>query len=163
TIDLLENERGLSTGIDRTLRLDWAPAREHVQKYGMRNSNCMAVAPTATRANMAGCLPSMEPIYKNLYVKSNFNGEFTVINRYLVEDLKKLNLWNQDIIEKLKYYDGSVQRIFEIPPEVRARYKEVFEIDPHWIVKHAAYAGKWIDQSQSVNIFTASESGKYIS
>jgi ribonucleoside-diphosphate reductase alpha chain len=163
TIALLEEERGLSTGINRTARMDWAPVREHVAKYGMRNSNVMAIAPTATIANISGSLPSIEPIYKNLYVKSNFSGEFTIINRYLVEDLKKLNLWNQDIIDKLKHYEGSVQRIYEIPPEVRAKYQEVFEIDTHWIVKHAAYRAKWIDQSQSVNIFTTAESGKYIS
>jgi ribonucleoside-diphosphate reductase alpha chain len=122
----------------------------------------MAIAPTATIANISGCLPSIEPIYKNLYVKSNFSGEFTVINRYLVEDLKKLKLWNQTIIDKLKYYEGSVQRIYEIPAEVRAKYQEVFELDTHWIVKHAAHRGKWIDQSQSINIFTSTESGKYI-
>jgi len=163
TVDLLESERGMSTGIDRTSRMDWAPVREAVAKHGMRNSNVMAIAPTATIANISGCLPSIEPIYKNLYVKSNFSGEFTIINRYLVEDLKQLNLWNQAIIDKLKHYEGSVQRIYEIPPEIRAKYQEVFELDTHWIVKHAAYRGKWIDQSQSVNIFTSTESGKYIS
>jgi ribonucleoside-diphosphate reductase alpha chain len=129
----------------------------------MRNSNVMAIAPTATIANISGCLPSIEPIYKNLYVKSNFSGEFTIVNRYLVEDLKKLGLWTREIMDKLKFYEGSVQRIYEIPPEVRAKYQEVFELDAHWIVKHAAYRGKWIDQSQSVNIFTSTESGKYIS
>ena len=163
TIDLLEAERGMSTGIDRTARMDWAPVRAFVKKHGMRNSNVMAIAPTATIANISGCLPSIEPIYKNLYVKSNFSGEFTVINRYLVEDLRKLKLWTPAIIDKLKFYEGSVQRIYEIPAEIRAKYQEVFEIDAHWIVKHAAYRGKWIDQSQSVNIFTSTESGKYIS
>ena len=162
THELLESERGISTGIPRASRLDWAPVREHVAQYGMRNSNCLAIAPTATIANIAGALPSIEPIYKNLYVKSNFSGEFTVINKYLVRELRRLDLWNPDIIEKLKYYDGSVQRILEIPPEVRARFKEVFEIDAHWIVKHAAHRAKWIDQSQSVNIFTRSESGPFI-
>ncbi len=163
TIDLLEAERGMSTGIGRSSRLDWSSVREHVKKHGMRNSNVMAIAPTATIANISGCLPSIEPIYKNLYVKSNFSGEFTIINRYLVEDLRKLGLWSQTIIDKLKYYEGSVQRIYEIPAEVRAKYQEVFELDAHWIVKHAAYRGKWIDQSQSVNIFTSTESGKFIS
>jgi ribonucleoside-diphosphate reductase alpha chain len=163
TIDLLEAERGMSTGIDRTSRMDWTPVRESVKKNGMRNSNMMAIAPTATIANISGCLPSIEPIYKNLYVKSNFSGEFTIINRYLVEDLKKIGLWTREIMDKLKFYEGSVQRIYEIPPEIRAKYQEVFELDTHWIVKHAAYRGKWIDQSQSVNIFTSTESGKYIS
>lgn len=163
TIDLLEAERGMSTGVNRTMRLNWKALKEKVAKTGMRNSNVMAIAPTATIANISGCLPSIEPIYKNLYVKSNFSGEFTIINKFLVEDLKKLNLWNQTIVEKLKYYEGSVQRIYEIPAEIRAKYQEVFELDTHWIVKHAAHRGKWIDQSQSVNIFTSTESGKYIS
>jgi ribonucleoside-diphosphate reductase alpha chain len=162
TIDLLEAERGMSTGINRSSKLDWKPVRDHVKKHGMRNSNVMAIAPTATIANISGCLPSIEPIYKNLYVKSNFSGEFTIINRYLVDDLKHLGLWKQEIIDKLKFYEGSVQRIYEIPAEVRAKYQEVFELDTHWIIKHAAYRGKWIDQSQSINIFTSTESGKYI-
>ena len=128
----------------------------------MRNSNCCAIAPTATIANIAGCLPSVEPIYKNVYVKSNFSGEFTVINQYLVHDLKELALWNDVMLEKIKYYDGSVQRMYEIPAMLREKYKETFEIDPVWILRHAAYRGKWIDQSQSINIFTASKSGKAI-
>ncbi|MCR4328190.1 MAG: ribonucleoside-diphosphate reductase subunit alpha [Patescibacteria group bacterium] len=162
TLKLLEEERGIPTGIDISSQLDWTPVRESVRKHGMRNSNCLAIAPTATIANISGCLPSIEPIYKNLYVKSNFSGEFTIINRYLVEDLKALNLWNDDIADKIKYYDGSVQKIQDIPEELRARYKEVFEIDSHWIIAHAAQRGKWIDQSQSVNIFTSSESGARI-
>ena len=128
----------------------------------MRNSNCMAIAPTATIANIAGCLPSIEPIYKNLYVKSNFSGEFTIINKNLVEDLQALNLWSQEMLDKIKYYDGSIQNIFEIPADIRAKYKEVFEIDPYWLILHAAYRGNWIDQSQSLNIFTSSQSGPLI-
>jgi ribonucleoside-diphosphate reductase alpha chain len=143
--------------------MDWAPVREHVKAHGMRNSNTMAIAPTATIANIAGCVPSIEPIYKNMYVKSNFSGEFTIINRFLVSDLKEIGLWDEDMMEKVKYYDGSVQSIQDIPADVRARYKEVFEIDSIWIVKHAAHRGKWIDQSQSVNVFTTSTSGKQIS
>ena len=162
TLKLLEKERGIETGVDLSRHMDWTPVREHVKQYGMRNSNTMAIAPTATIANICGCLPSIEPIYKNLYVKSNFSGEFTVINEYLVIELKNLGLWNDETMEKLKYYDGSIQRIMSIPAEVRERYKEVFEIDAHWIVTHAAHRGKWIDQSQSVNIFTSSESGKFI-
>jgi ribonucleoside-diphosphate reductase alpha chain len=163
TLDLLELERGVSTGVDRRSALDWTPVREHVKAHRMRNSNTMAIAPTATIANIAGCVPSIEPIYKNMYVKSNFSGEFTIINRFLVNDLKELGLWDEDMMEKVKYYDGSVQSIQEIPAEVRARYKEVFEIDSIWIVKHAAHRGKWIDQSQSVNVFSTSTSGKQIS
>jgi ribonucleoside-diphosphate reductase alpha chain len=123
----------------------------------------MAIAPTATIANIAGCFPSVEPIYKNIYVKSNFSGEFTIVNSRLVTELKRRGLWSEDFVEKLKYHDGSLQRIAGIPPELKSRFKEVFEIDPRWIVRHAAVRGKWIDQSQSINIFTTSTSGKFIS
>jgi ribonucleoside-diphosphate reductase alpha chain len=163
TIELLEKERGESTGISTFGRMDWEPVRAHVKEHGMRNSNTMAIAPTATIANISGALPSIEPIYKNLYVKSNFSGEFTVINRFLVKDLKKLDMWTPNMLDKLKYYDGSVQKISELPEDIRDYYKEVFEIDTHWIIKHAAHRQKWIDQSQSVNIFTNSSSGKAIS
>jgi len=163
TVALLEDERGLTTDIDRRSSMDWTPVRDSIRRNGMRNSNCMAVAPTATIANISGCIPSIEPIYKNIYVKSNFSGEFTIINRHLVRDLQALGLWDDDMFQKLKYYDGSVQAITEIPPALRAKYKEVFEIEPRWIVRHAAHRGKWIDQSQSVNIFTTSLSGKAIS
>ncbi len=162
TVALLEAERGMSTDVSMVSHIDWTPVREHIKQHGMRNSNCMAIAPTATIANIAGCLPSIEPIYKNLYVKSNFSGEFTVINDALVHDLKELGLWNDVMLEKLKYYDGNIQRIDEIPQHLKDRYKETFEIDPSWIIMHAARRGKWIDQSQSINIFTASESGKFI-
>lgn len=163
TIGLLEKERGLPTGVERTTTLDWTPVREHVAAHGMRNSNTMAIAPTATIANIAGCVPSIEPIYKNMYVKSNFSGEFTIINKYLVKELKSRNMWDDELMEKIKYYDGSVQLIAEIPDYLKAKYKEVFEIDATWIIKHAAHRGKWIDQSQSVNIFTTTTSGKMIS
>jgi ribonucleoside-diphosphate reductase alpha chain len=163
TLDLLEKERGIETGVDRKATLDWKKLKSHVKKYGMRNSNCMAIAPTATIANISGCFPSIEPIYKNLYVKSNFSGEFTVINHYLVEDLKKLNLWNAQMLGKIKYYNGSIQNITEIPVQIRSRYKEAFEIEPIWVIKEAAYRAKWLDQSQSVNLFTSTTSGQAIS
>ncbi|MCH7548454.1 MAG: ribonucleoside-diphosphate reductase subunit alpha, partial [Candidatus Krumholzibacteriota bacterium] len=163
TLTMLEEERGRETGVDKSVRMDWTPVREHVERHGMRNSNMMAIAPTATIANIAGCVPSIEPIYKNMYVKSNFSGEFTIINKYLVEDLEALDMWNEKIMEKVKFYDGSVQSIPEIPAELKRKYKEVFEIDGKWIVTHAAHRGKWIDQSQSVNIFSTSLSGKTIS
>jgi ribonucleoside-diphosphate reductase alpha chain len=163
TVALLEEERGLPTGVDKRARLDWTPVREHVARHGMRNSNCMAIAPTATIANIAGCFPSVEPIYKNIYVKSNFSGEFTIVNSRLVDELKRRGLWSEEFVEKLKYHDGSLQRIAGIPAELKSRFKEVFEIDPKWIVRHAAVRGKWIDQSQSINIFTTSTSGKLIS
>ena len=163
TLKLLEEERGISTELDLSARMDWAPLREHVRIFGMRNSNCMAIAPTATNANINGCVPSIEPIYKNVYTKSNFSGEFTVINDYLVGDLQRLGIWDSAMIEKLKYYDGSVQKILEIPEGLRVKYKEVFEIDSQWLVRHTAYRGKWIDQSQSFNIFTNTKSGKLLS
>jgi ribonucleoside-diphosphate reductase alpha chain len=162
TVELLESERGIQTNVDRRSSMDWTPVRESVRRNGMRNSNCMAVAPTATIANIAGCIPSIEPIYKNIYVKSNFSGEFTIVNRHLVRDLQDLGLWDEEMIQRLKYYDGSVQNIPEIPAALRSRYKEVFEIESIWILRHAAHRGKWIDQSQSVNIFTTSTSGRHI-
>jgi ribonucleoside-diphosphate reductase alpha chain len=134
--------------------------REQVKQYGMRNSNTMAVAPTATISNIAGCIPCIEPIYKNLYVKANMTGEFTVVNTYLVEDLKQLGLWDNDMLELLKYYDGSVQFIERIPAHLKAKYKEVFEIDAEWLIDITAARGKWVDQSQSHNVFLKGVSGK---
>ncbi len=162
TLDLLESERGQAIEVPRAGKLDWAPVREAVKAHGMRNSNCMAIAPTATIANISGCYPSIEPIYKNIYVKSNMSGEFTVVNRYLVNDLKALGLWNQGMLEELKAHDGSVQGIAIIPRHLRDKYKTAFDIEPEWFIRHAAYRGKWIDQSQSLNIFTSSTSGPRI-
>ena len=163
TIDLLEKERGQKIEVNRTVRLDWAPVREHVQKYGMRNSNTMAIAPTATIANISGCFPCIEPIYKNLYVKSNMSGEFTVVNKYLVQDLKDAGLWNQDMLDQLKYFDGNIQMVETIAQEIKDKYKEAFEIDPLWLVEVTAARGKWIDQSQSHNVFMKGVSGKKMS
>ena len=160
TIDLLEQERDIKIDIPRKERLDWKQVREHVKKFGMRNSNTMAIAPTATISNIAGCIPCIEPIFKNIYVKSNISGEFTVVNSYLVNDLKKFGLWNEEMLEQLKYYDGSVGLIPLIPQNLKDKYKEAFEIDAEWIIKHAAARGRWIDQSQSVNIFMKGTSGK---
>jgi ribonucleoside-diphosphate reductase alpha chain len=115
TLDLLERERGIKVESTRTAKLDWRPVREHVQEYGMRNSNTMAIAPTATISTIAGCFPCIEPIYKNIYVKSNMTGEFTVVNKFLVEDLKQLGLWDQDMLDQIKYYDGNVQKVGRIP------------------------------------------------
>ena len=129
----------------------------------MRNSNCMAIAPTATIANISGCYPSIEPIYKNLYVKSNMSGEFTVVNRFLVNDLKSLGLWNQRVLEEIKARDGSIRGIEAIPEHLQNKYKSAFEIEPEWFIRHAARRGKWIDQSQSLNIFVTSTSGRKIS
>jgi len=163
TLALLEHERGMSVDVDRSSSLDWGPVREHVRKHGMRNSNTMAIAPTATISNISGCFPSIEPIYKNLYVKANMSGEFTIVNRYLVNDLKRIGKWNEAMLDALKYYDGNVSMIDEIPQELKIKYQEAFAIDPQWLVKITAVRAKWIDQSQSHNVFMASQSGKNIS
>ncbi|MDE2212959.1 MAG: ribonucleoside-diphosphate reductase subunit alpha [Patescibacteria group bacterium] len=163
TIALLEQERGMKIDVPRHETLDWRLVREAIRKWGMRNSNTMANAPTASTANIAGCYPTIEPIYKNLYVKSNMAGDFMVVNEYLVEDLKKLELWNEDMLEKIKYYDGAIRQIAEIPSAIREKYKETFEIESQWLIKAAAYRGRWIDQSQSLNIFYGGTSGKVLS
>jgi len=162
TIALLEQERGMKIPVPRNTSMDWTPVRESVRKYGMRNSNTMAIAPTATTANISGCFPTIEPIYKNIYVKSNQAGDFTIVNPYLVEDLKKANLWDAEMLGKLKYHDGSIANITEIPQDLKKKYKEVFEVDAKALVKVAAYRSKWIDQSQSFNVFYAGRSGKDI-
>ncbi|MSR70617.1 ribonucleoside-diphosphate reductase subunit alpha, partial [Candidatus Kaiserbacteria bacterium] len=163
TIALLEAERGVKIDVPRHETLEWRLVREAVRQWGMRNSNTMANAPTASTANIAGCYPTIEPIYKNIYVKSNMAGDFMIVNEFLVEDLKKLGLWNADMLEKIKFYDGSVQEIMEIPPALRDKYKEAFEIEPQWLIKAAAYRGRWIDQSQSLNLFYSGTSGKVLS
>lgn len=162
TIDLLEKERGIAIEMKRTGSLDWRPVREHVAQFGMRNSNTMAIAPTATISTISNCFPCIEPAYKNLYVKSNMSGEFTVINQYLVEDLKKLGLWSVDMMELIKYYDGSIQKIDIIPVILRAKYKESFDLDPLWLLQMTAQRGQWIDQSQSHNVFMFGTSGKML-
>ena len=163
TIALLEEERGMATGIDRTERMDWSEVRESVKKYGMRNSNCMAIAPTATISNIAGSIPGNEPIYKNIYVKANISGDFIVVNTYLVDALKERGLWNKDMLDLLKYNDGSLRDIDVVPQDIKDMYKETFEIDMRWLVRAAAARGKWIDQSQSLNIFYSGTSGNEIS
>jgi ribonucleoside-diphosphate reductase alpha chain len=163
TLDLLEKERGEKIDVPREGKLDWRPVREAIRTHGMRNSNCFAIAPTATIGNISGAIPSIEPIYKNIYVKSNMSGDFVVINPYLVEELKALKLWDYEMLGKVKYHDGSIQEIHEIPEDVRRKYKEIFEIEPLWLLRAAAYRGKWIDQSQSLNIFFRGASGKVLS
>ncbi len=163
SLNLLEGERGISIDVSRTGKMDWAPVREMIKNHGMRNSNCLAIAPTATISNICGCFPSIEPIYKNLYVKSNMSGEFTVDNYYLINDLKAIGLWNATILEKIKAHDGSIKNIAAIPQKLRDKYIEAFDIDPEWSIKQAAYRGKWIDQSQSLNIFSSTSSGKKLS
>ncbi|MCS7090486.1 MAG: ribonucleoside-diphosphate reductase subunit alpha [Verrucomicrobiota bacterium] len=163
TLDLLEAERGEPIPVPRTARLDWNALREKIRRQGMRNSNVLALAPTATIANICGVSPSIEPTYRNLYVKSNLSGEFTQVNPYLVRALKTLGLWDAAMLEDLKYYDGSVQDIQRIPPQLRELYRTAFEIAPQWLIECAARRQKWIDQSQSLNLYMAEPSGRKLS
>jgi len=160
TLRLLAEERGGFVECDMTSTLDWDALRSRVQQVGMRNSNCIAIAPTATIANITGLSQCIEPTYQNLYVKSNLSGEFTVVNEFLVRELKKLNLWDEVMIADLKYFDGSLSRIDRIPPDVRTLYATAFEMEPRWLVECASRRGKWVDQSQSLNIYMAGASGK---
>ena len=162
TIDLLEKERGIPVNVRRSSVLNWKPVREKVRQYGMRNSNVMAIAPTATISTIAGCYPCIEPIYKNLYVKANMSGEFTVVNRYLIQELKAKGLWNTEMLDQLKYYDGSIQNIDLIPQKLKNKFKSVFEIDPEFLVEITAARGKSIDQSISHNVFMDGVSGKML-
>lgn len=146
--------------IDRTQTMDWDTLRERVRTKGMRNSNVMAIAPTATIANITGVSQSIEPTYQNLYVKSNLSGEFTVVNPYLVNDLKARNLWDKVMVNDLKYYDGSAQAIDRIPADLKAIYSTAFEVEPRWIVEAASRRQKWIDQAQSLNLYINNASGK---
>ena len=163
TLDLLEQERGQRIEVPRGGELDWEPVRAHVREHGMRNSNTMAIAPTATISTISGCFPSIEPIYQNVYVKSNISGEFTVANPYLVSDLKQAGLWDRHLFEELKFHDGSVQAIHAIPERLRAKYRTAFEVDPLHCLRMTAVRGKWIDQSQSHNVFMRGTSGQALS
>jgi len=160
TLDLLANERGGFVEVDRSSSLDWAPLRARIAKHGMRNSNCLAIAPTATIANIVGVSASIEPTYQNLYVKSNLSGEFTVVNEYLVSDLKQSGLWDEVMIADLKYFDGNLAHIDRVPAGLRRLYATAFEIEPKWFVEAAARRQKWIDQSQSLNLYIAGASGR---
>ena len=160
TLQLLEDERGEAIEVDRVSRLDWAPVRDAIAQFGMRNSNCMAIAPTATISNIAGCSQSIEPAYKNLFVKSNLSGEFTQINEFLVRDLQAAGVWDAEMRGEIKYNDGSVQAIYRVPDELKARYKTAFEIEPQWVLQAAARRQKWIDMGQSLNLYMSAPSGK---
>lgn len=162
SLKLLAKERGKFLKIDTSETLDWTILRSRIAKFGMRNSNCVAIAPTATISNIIDVSACIEPTYQNLYVKSNLSGEFTEINKYLVQDLKKLGLWDENMISDLKYFDGSVKKINRIPEDLREIYATAFEIDPSWLIKAASRRQKWIDQAQSLNIYIANASGKYL-
>ena len=160
TLDLLAKERGGYVEVDRSATLDWDTLRKKIAQDGMRNSNCVAIAPTATISNIIGVDACIEPCFGNLSVKSNLSGEFTVINHYLVRDLKRLGLWDDVMVVDLKHYDGSLRPIDRVPQEVKALYATAFEVDTTWVIEAAARRQKWIDQAQSLNIYMAGASGK---
>jgi ribonucleoside-diphosphate reductase alpha chain len=160
TIELLEKERGQKVDMDRSFKKDWDFVRNLVKKQGMRNSNTMAIAPTATIANILGVSASIDPNYKNLYVKSNLSGEFTVANIYLIEELKKLGLWDKEMLDDLKYFDGSIAEIERIPAHIKKNFLTAFEIDSLWLIECGSRRQKWIDMGQSMNLFLAEASGK---
>lgn len=160
SIERLQESRGIYLDQDRSQTLDWAVLRKRVQTVGMRNSNVLAIAPTATISNICGVSQSIEPTYQNLFVKSNLSGEFTVINPYLVQDLKKLGLWDEAMVKDLKYFNGSVNSIERIPAPLKTKYTTVFEIDAKWLIEAASRRQKWIDQAQSLNLYLSAPSGK---
>jgi ribonucleoside-diphosphate reductase alpha chain len=160
SIALLREARGGYVEVDDSSSLDWDALRSRIKTHGMRNSNSVAIAPTATISNIIGVSACIEPTYQNLYVKSNLSGEFTIVNDYLVRDLKKLGLWDEVMVADLKYFDGSLTRIDRVPAELRRLYATAFEVEPQWLVEAASRRQKWIDQSQSLNIYMAGASGK---
>ncbi len=160
TIALLEKERGGHLNVDRSVSMDWTPVRESIKKYGMRNSNAMAIAPTATISNITGVTQSIEPMYKHLFVKSNLSGEFTIPNVFLVDALKKCGLWDKQMLDDLKYFDGSIAEIERVPQEIKQVFLTAFEIDPEWTIECASRRQKWFDMGQSLNLYLAEASGK---
>jgi ribonucleoside-diphosphate reductase alpha chain len=160
SLKLLAEQRGGYLEVDDSETMDWASLRQRIAQYGMRNSNCIAIAPTATISNIIGVGACIEPTFQNLYVKSNLSGEFTVVNDYLVRDLKERGLWDEVMVADLKFFDGSLSRIDRIPADLREIYATAFEVDPNWLVECASRRQKWIDQAQSLNIYMAGASGK---
>jgi ribonucleoside-diphosphate reductase alpha chain len=160
TIAILREQRGGFVSMDETARLDWSSVRKAVQRYGMRNSNTMAIAPTATISNITGVSQSIEPSYKNLFAKSNLSGDFTSVNAYLVEDLKRLRLWDDEMLDDLKYYDGSIQEIERIPNGLKELYRTASEIEPRWLIECASRRQKWIDMGQSLNLYLSEPNGR---
>lgn len=163
TLDLLEKERGVTLEVPRGGKMDWTPIREKIAKQGMRNSNVLAIAPTATISNIMRTSPCIEPTYKNLFVKSNLSGEFIVLNEYLVRDLKKQNLWSQEMLDQVKYFDGELEAIEGIPDNLKQEYLTAFAIPYEYLIKAASRRQKWIDQSQSVNLFLGTADLKILS
>lgn len=160
TIDLLEEQRGMPVDMDRSCTMDWDLVREQVKQHGMRNSNVMAIAPTATISTIIGVTQSIEPNYSHLFVKSNLSGEFTQVNINLVNELKKRGLWSDQLREELKYHDGTLKEISSLPQDIKDRYQTSFEIHPKWLVECASRRQKWIDMGQSLNLYMGEPSGK---
>jgi ribonucleoside-diphosphate reductase alpha chain len=160
SLKLLLEERGGYVEVDQSETMDWKALRARIKEHGMRNSNCVAIAPTATISNIIGVSASIEPSYQNLFVKSNLSGEFTVVNEYLVRDLKKMGLWDAVMVNDLKHFDGSIGKIDRVPQQLRDIYATAFEVDSKWLVEAGARRQKWIDQAQSLNIYMAGASGK---
>ena len=160
TMDLLEQERGCRIDVDRSCKMDWSVVREAVAKHGVRNSNCMAIAPTATISTIIGVSQSIEPMYKHLFVKSNLSGEFTNLNTSLVTELKQRGLWDADMLEALKYYDGTLAQVPRIPSDIKARFLTAFEVEPKWLIECAARRQKWLDMGQSLNLYMCEPSGR---
>jgi len=160
TLDMLAKERGGYVEVDRSAKMNWDALRQKIAQDGMRNSNCVAIAPTATISNIIGVDASIEPCFGNLSVKSNLSGEFTIINSYLVRDLKRLGLWDDVMVMDLKHFDGSLQPIDRVPAEIKSLYATAFEVETSWLVEAAARRQKWIDQAQSLNIYMSGASGK---
>jgi len=160
SLELLAEARGGYVEVDRSMTMDWDALRGRIKAHGMRNSNCVAIAPTATISNIIGVDASIEPCFGNLSVKSNLSGEFTVTNEYLVRDLKRLGLWDDVMVMDLKHFDGSLRRIDRVPEEIKQLYATAFEVETQWLVEAAARRQKWIDQAQSLNIYMAGASGK---
>jgi ribonucleoside-diphosphate reductase alpha chain len=160
SLGLLKEQRGGYVDVDMGASMEWDALRGRIRQFGMRNSNCVAIAPTATISNIIGVDACIEPTFQNVFVKSNLSGEFTVINEHLVRDLKRLGLWDEVMVSDLKYFDGSLAKIDRIPAEIRSLYATAFEIEPTWLIECAARRQKRIDQAQSLNIYMAGASGK---
>jgi ribonucleoside-diphosphate reductase alpha chain len=162
TVALLAEERGRAIDVDMGSTLDWEPVRRSIREHGIRNSNTLAIAPTATISNIQGVTQSIEPLYTNLFVKSNLSGEFTIVNESLVNELEARELWDDDLLDEMKYWDGSIAAIDRIPDDIKRRYPTAFEIDAGWLIEAAARRQKWIDMGQSLNLYIAGPSGRQL-
>jgi ribonucleoside-diphosphate reductase alpha chain len=163
TVQLLEDERGQEIDVPKTSKMDWSVVRQKIAKHGMRNSNVIAIAPTATISNIMGSSPCIEPTYKNIFVKSNLSGDFMVLNRFLVNDLKKEGLWNREMSDQLKYFDGELGPIDGVPEHIKKKYLTAFDVSFEYVLSAAARRQKWIDQAQSVNLFLGTPDLKSLS